>query len=107
MLTDIKEQGGDGRVAVDVDHAQVVRQVPLSGADEKQSSGIQKYATESCRWTHVTMRDEMTAKNTHHSPGGSQDGGVESSEAGKSHSEGDRPVHYTKHLVCKCLEREE
>lgn len=34
--TDIEEQGGDGSVAVDVDHAQVVRQVALSGAHEEQ-----------------------------------------------------------------------
>lgn len=41
------------------------------------------------------------------SPGRGQNGGVESSEAGESHSQGDRPVHHTKHLVCKRLERED
>ena len=52
-------------------------------------------------------RDEVLAIKRKHSPGGSQDGGVESSEAGESHSEGNGPVHDPEHLVCKRLEREE
>lgn len=36
MLTDVEEQGGDGSVAVDVDHGQVVGQVALSRAHEEQ-----------------------------------------------------------------------
>lgn len=41
------------------------------------------------------------------SPGGGQDRGVESSEAGESHGQRDGPVHDAKHLVCKRLGREE
>lgn len=47
-MTDVEEQGGDGSVAVDVDHAQGVGQVALSGAHEEQPLETQKYATE--RW---------------------------------------------------------
>lgn len=36
MGTDIEEQGRDGGVAGDVNHAQVVWQVALSGAHEEQ-----------------------------------------------------------------------
>ena len=36
MSTDVEEQGGDGSVVGDMDHAQVVRQVALSGAHEEQ-----------------------------------------------------------------------
>lgn len=34
--TDVEEQRRDGGVAVDMDHAQVVRQVTLSGAHEEE-----------------------------------------------------------------------
>lgn len=36
MKTDVEEQGGDGGVAVNVDHAQEVGQVTLSGAHEEE-----------------------------------------------------------------------
>lgn len=36
MDTDVEEQGRDGGVAVDVDHAQEVGQVALSGAHKEQ-----------------------------------------------------------------------
>lgn len=35
-MTDVEEQGGDGSVAVDVDHAQEVGQVAFSGAHEEE-----------------------------------------------------------------------
>ena len=50
---------------------------------------------------------EKQISNGDRSPGGRQDGGVESSEAGKSHGQGNGPVHHTKHLVRKRLEGED
>lgn len=35
-MTDVEEEGRNGSVAMDVDHAQEVRQVSLSGAHEEQ-----------------------------------------------------------------------
>lgn len=95
---------------MDVDHAQVVRQLALSGAHEEQPFVTQicsKAAMSGCRWRQVTegtdKRGIKSKFRSHRSPGGRQDGGVESSEAGERHGQGDGPVHDAKHLVCKRL----
>lgn len=44
MGTDIEEQGRDGGEACDVNHAQIIWQVALSGAHEEQPE--QRYANE-------------------------------------------------------------
>lgn len=49
----------------------------------------------------------LPSKRLHHSPGGGQDGGVESPKAGKSHGQWNSPVHHAKHLVCKSLQRKD
>lgn len=45
LKTDVEEQGRDGSVAVDMDHAQGVGQVALSGAHEEQPFETQKCGT--------------------------------------------------------------
>lgn len=53
-MTDVEEEGGNGSVALDVDHAQVVGKVALPGTDEEQPAGTENSATGGC-W--VTGRD--------------------------------------------------
>lgn len=106
-MTDVEEQGGDGSVAVDVDHAQVVGQVAFSGAHEEKpfETHIHKIWCAMMIKTVVSdggRRGDGVLKCTR-SPGGCQNGGVESSEAGQRHGQWDGPVHHAKHLVCKRL----
>lgn len=115
VSTDVEEQGGDGSVVGDMDHAQVIRQVALSGAHEEQPFLETKKHAAQRRWAKNqsmcvdSLRSKVTEKqisNCDRSPRGRQDGGVESSETGKSHGQGNGPVHHTEHLVRKRLEGE-
>lgn len=103
MWTYIEEQGRDGCVAVHVDHAQVVGEVTFSGAHEKQPSKDQevKISDDNMR----TRTRWCRSKGWSDSPRGRQDGGVQSAETGQRHRQGNGPVHHTKHLVCKGLEK--
>lgn len=45
-MTDVEEQGRDGSVAFDMDHAQVVGKVALPGADKEQPMEKEKRVTD-------------------------------------------------------------
>lgn len=56
-MTDVEEQGRNGGVAVDVDHAQVVGQVALSGAHKKQPFDTKKKNMMNDDVEHVVTED--------------------------------------------------
>lgn len=53
----------------------------------------------------TSMRKQQTLSKGV-APGCCYDGGVETSIAGQSHSDGDGPAHHTQSVICKCLKSE-
>lgn len=110
---DVEEQGRDGSVAANVDHAECVGQLTFSGSHKKQPGDKQRFnAAEHYRQTSAGEQRQPPGLQTRQSsgvdgrvrsPGRSDNGRVEASVAGNGHRKGNHPSGPAKHLISKRL----
>lgn len=111
---DVEEQGWDGSVAANVDHAERIGQLTFSGSHKKQPGDKHRRfnAAEHSRQTSAGEQRQAAGLQTRQSsgvdgpvcsPGRSDNGRVEASVAGNGHRKGNRPSGPAKHLISKRL----
>lgn len=102
---DVEEQGRDGSVAANVDHAECVGQLTFSGSHKKQPGDKYGGSTlaEHYRRAGLQTRQSCGVDGRVCSPGRSDNGGVEASVAGNGHRKGNHPPGPAKHLISKRL----
>lgn len=95
----VEQQRRDGRVTLQVDQAQAVGQVTLSGSHEKQPARRRK---QSGQWRGDGKAERRSS--VPRLPRGGDDGGVEPSVAGHGHGHGDDPAEGAQDRVPKGLQ---